>query len=117
MTPRATDSRVTTIGHTTITQIPEELSLEDIVDRSSVGEGGEGGEVEDHEDHEDHEDRESHTYDDSVIESDEYPDDGIRVIADSLITANGEVIADVMAGIRDALEKLNKVLYSKLGKH
>lgn len=106
MTPRATDSRVTTI-----TQVPEEsLSLEDIVDHSSVGEGGE-------EDREDREDRESHTYDDSVIESDEYPDDGIRVIADSLITANGEVIADVMAGIRDALDKLNKVLYSKLGKH
>jgi hypothetical protein len=100
MTPRATDSRVTNIS-----QIPEEesLTLEDIVEKSSVGD--EVG------------DRESHTYDDSVIESEEYPDDGIRVIADSLITANGEVIADVMAGIRDALDKLNKVLYSKLGKH
>ena len=41
----------------------------------------------------------------------------LRMIADTLITANGEVLADVFVGIRDALEKLNKVLYTKLGKH
>jgi hypothetical protein len=40
------------------------------------------------------------------------------MLADALITSNGEAIADVMAGIRDALEKLTKVVYtaSKHGK-
>jgi hypothetical protein len=46
----------------------------------------------------------------------EYPENDIRMLADALITSNGEVIADVMAGIRDAIEKLNKILYNKLGK-
>lgn len=54
----------------------------------------------------------SRTYDESVVES-EYGNE-LRMIADTLITSNGEVIADVFAGIRDALEKLNKVLYTKL---
>lgn len=98
MTPRATDSRVT---HDS----PEaqSLTLEDIVETASPT-----GEVED---------RESHTYDDSIVDSEDYMENDIRVVADSLITANGEVIADVLAGIRDALDKMNKVLYSKLGKH
>ncbi len=43
----------------------------------------------------------------------EYPENDIRVLADTLITANGEAIADVMVGIRDALDKLTKVLYSR----
>ena len=43
--------------------------------------------------------------------ADEYPDNDIRMLADSLITVHGEPIADVMAGIRDALEKLPKVVY------
>lgn len=60
-------------------------------------------------------DNESYDAEESVVDS-EYPEDGLRLLAETLITANGEVIADVMAGIRDALEKLNKVLYSKLGK-
>jgi len=51
----------------------------------------------------------------SIVDS-EYPENDIRMLADALITSNGEVIADVMAGIRDSLDKLNKVLYSKLGK-
>lgn len=56
---------------------------------------------------------------DSDIES-EYPDD-IRLLADMLITSQGEVIADVMAGlkdtldgIKDSMEKLNKILYNKM---
>ena len=71
--------------------------------------------IEDIVDHADPEDRESQTYDDSVVDS-EYGNE-LRMIADTLITANGEVLADVFVGIRDALEKLNKVLYTKLGKH
>lgn len=55
------------------------------------------------------------TEEESLVDS-EYPENDIRMLADTLVTSNGEVIADVMAGIRDALEKLNKVLYSKLGK-
>jgi hypothetical protein len=47
----------------------------------------------------------------SVVDS-EYPENDIRMLADALITSNGEAIADVMAGIRDALEKLTKVLYT-----
>jgi hypothetical protein len=57
---------------------------------------------------------ESRTYDESIVDS-EYGNE-LRMIADTLITGNGEVIADVFAGIRDALDKLNKVLYTKLGK-
>lgn len=47
----------------------------------------------------------------SMVDS-EYPENDIRMLADALITSNGEAIADVMAGIRDALEKLTKVLYT-----
>ena len=47
----------------------------------------------------------------SVVDS-EYPENDIRMLADALITSNGEAIADVMAGIREALEKLTKVLYT-----
>lgn len=56
----------------------------------------------------------SDTYDENSIVDDEYPDSDIRMLADALITSNGEVIADVMVGIREALDKLNKVLYTKL---
>jgi hypothetical protein len=101
MTPRATDSRVT---HDIAEEDARSLTLEDIVETASPA----GEEVED---------RESHTYDDSIVDSEDYMENDIRVVADSLITANGEVIADVLAGIRDALDKMNKVLYSKLGKH
>jgi len=55
----------------------------------------------------------SSSIDSSEIDSDidsEYPDD-IRVIADMLVTNHGEVLADVLAGIRDALDKMNKILY------
>lgn len=55
------------------------------------------------------------SYEDASVVGSEYPDD-MRMLADTLITAHGEAIADVMAGIRDSLEKLNKILYSKLGK-
>ena len=61
---------------------------------------------------EDLEDGESGLDGESMVDS-EYPE---NMLADALITSNGEVIADVMAGIRDALEKMNKVLYNKLGK-
>ena len=47
----------------------------------------------------------------SVVDS-EYPENDIRMLADALITSNGEAIADVLAGIREALEKLTKVLYT-----
>jgi hypothetical protein len=57
----------------------------------------------------------SHDDEDSLVGS-EYPENDIRILADTLITAKGEVIADVMAGIRESLEKLNKILYAKLGK-
>ena len=43
----------------------------------------------------------------------EYPDDIAHVI-DCMVTVKGEALADVMAGIRDALDKLNKILYNKL---
>lgn len=43
----------------------------------------------------------------------EYPDD-INHLIDCLVSVQGEALADVMAGIRDALEKLNKILYNKL---
>ena len=55
----------------------------------------------------------SASIDSSEIDSDidsEYPDD-IRVIADMLVTNHGEVLADVLAGIRDALDKMNRILY------
>lgn len=55
------------------------------------------------------------SYEDASVVGSEYPDD-IRMLADTLVTAHGEAIADVMAGIRDSLDKLNKILYSKLGK-
>lgn len=58
---------------------------------------------------------ESYGEDESVIDS-EYPENEIHMLANTLITANGEVLADVMAGIRDSLDKLNKILYAKLGK-
>jgi hypothetical protein len=58
----------------------------------------------------------SEAFDGESIVGSEYPENDIRMLADSLITANGEVIADVFAGIRDALEKLNKILYNKLSK-
>lgn len=35
-------------------------------------------------------------------------------VLDCLVTTQGEAIADVMAGIRDALDKMNKILYNKL---
>jgi hypothetical protein len=59
------------------------------------------------------EDVSSVSLDESIVGS-EYPDDDIRMLADALITSQGEVLADVMAGIRDALDKLNKILYNKL---
>ena len=43
----------------------------------------------------------------------EYPDD-IAHLIDCMVTVKGEALADVMAGIRDALDKLNKILYNKL---
>lgn len=56
---------------------------------------------------------------DSDIES-EYPDD-IRLLADTLISSQGEVIADVLAGLRDTLDgmketmdKIAKILYNKM---
>jgi hypothetical protein len=59
---------------------------------------------------------ESYGQDDESIVDSEYPENDIQMLANTLITANGEVIADVMAGIRDSLDKLNKILYAKLGK-
>jgi len=46
---------------------------------------------------------------DSIVSDEEYAD--IRVIADALVTNDGEGIADVMANIRDILDKTNKILY------
>ncbi len=51
------------------------------------------------------------SYDDSEVMGSEYPENDLRMITDTLITSNGEVIADVLAGIRDSLEKMNKILY------
>lgn len=45
------------------------------------------------------------SYDDSEVVESEYPD------IHMLISSNGESIADICAGIRDALEKLNKIVY------
>jgi len=45
----------------------------------------------------------------------EYPDD-ISHLIDCMVTTQGEAIADVMAGIRDSLDKLNKILYTKLSR-
>jgi hypothetical protein len=59
---------------------------------------------------------ESYSNDDASMIDSEYPEDEINMLANTLITANGEVLADVMAGIRDSLDKLNKILYAKLGK-
>lgn len=50
----------------------------------------------------------------SIMEEDEFPEGDIRVIADALVTNDGEAIADVMAGIRDALDTLGKVVYKYL---
>ena len=47
---------------------------------------------------------------DSEIDE-EYPEGDIRVIADALVTNDGEAIADVLQGIRDILDKMNKILY------
>ena len=60
----------------------------------------------------------SDEYEEESEIEEEYPEGDIRMLADALITSNGEAIADVMAGIRDALEKLTKVVYtaSKHGK-
>lgn len=46
----------------------------------------------------------------SVME-DEFPEGDFRVIADALVTNDGEAIADVLNGIREALEKTNRILY------
>lgn len=55
------------------------------------------------------------SYDDQSVVDSEYPDNELQMLlANTLITSNGEVLADVMAGIRDSLDKLNKILYSKL---
>lgn len=54
--------------------------------------------------------------DDESLVDDEYPENVFHMLANTLITTNGEVLADVMAGIRDSLDKLNKILYNKLGK-
>ena len=63
-------------------------------------------------------DRES--YDDvdaaSELVGSEYEDPDTRMIAEALVTSHGEGIADVMAGIRDSLDKLNKILYYKKSK-
>jgi hypothetical protein len=58
---------------------------------------------------------ESYGDDDASMIDSEYPENEIHMLANTLITANGEVLADVMAGIRDSLDKLNKILYAKLG--
>lgn len=60
---------------------------------------------------------------DSELESDiesEYPDD-IRLLADTLISTQGEVIADVLSGlkdtldgIKDILDKMARILYNKM---
>ena len=48
---------------------------------------------------------------DSIVDEEEYPEGDIRVIADALVTHDGEAIADVLQGIRDVLDKMNKILY------
>lgn len=62
------------------------------------------------------------SFEETIADS-EYAGDVARIVADSLITSQGEVLADVVAGVRDALvdireslDKLNKVLYNKLNK-
>ena len=50
----------------------------------------------------------------SIVDEDEYPEGDVRVIADALVTNDGEAIADVMVGIRDALETISKVMYKYL---
>jgi len=47
----------------------------------------------------------------SEVMGSEYPENDLRMVTDTLITSNGEVIADVLAGIRDSLEKMCKILY------
>jgi hypothetical protein len=51
------------------------------------------------------------SYDDSEVMGSEYPENDLRMVTDTLITSNGEVVADVLAGIRDSLEKMCKILY------
>jgi transcription antitermination factor NusA-like protein len=46
---------------------------------------------------------------DSIVSDEEYGD--MRVIADALVTNDGEAIADVLQNIRDILDKMNKILY------
>lgn len=47
----------------------------------------------------------------SEVMGSEYPENDLRMVTDTLVTSNGEVIADVLAGIRDSLEKMCKILY------
>ena len=44
----------------------------------------------------------------------EVASEDVSHLLDCLVTTHGEALADVMAGIRDALDKMNKILYNKL---
>ena len=70
--------------------------------------------VEDVEDAEDDAEEESYDDDDSGADGGD-PEmdlvDGLAQIAQLFVTEDGTPIADVIVGVRDALEKLNKVVF------
>lgn len=59
------------------------------------------------------EDADAESYDDSGEEGGAEMDlvDGLAQIAQLFVTEDGTPIADVIVGVRDALEKLNKVVF------
>ena len=47
--------------------------------------------------------------------SGEYDDDPMQQISQLLLTEDGEAVADVLQGIRDAMDKQNKILFKLVG--
>ena len=47
--------------------------------------------------------------------SGEYDEDPMHQISQLLLTEDGEAVADVLQGIRDALDKQNKILFKLAG--
>lgn len=47
--------------------------------------------------------------------SGEYDEDPLHQISQLLLTEDGEAVADVLQGIRDALDKQNKILFKLAG--